>query len=193
MNRQRVRHEEFYAVLNMSHCGRGSPHLMLSLDGGIFALNKQKLRCIFATFHAHFLIPPNQVTSLSFMNTHQIRALNKKYRNKSRATDVLSFRYPSSRQADAPELFGQIFICPSIVLQRIRLQQRLCRMARRRLLVLCRLRVLRLLAHAFCHLAGYDHETRPEYLQMIKHENRLIGKTCKHCDIFGDDFLRACS
>ena len=169
-----------------------SQHLMLSLDGGIFAVNRQKLKCIFATFYAHFSIPPNLITSLSFVSKHQIRTLNKKYRNKSHATDVLSFRFPSSRQTVAPELFGQIFICPPIILQRIKLQQRSCRMARHRLLILCRLRVLRLLAHALCHLAGYDHETRPEYLKMLKHENQLIGKTYKHCDIFDEGFLRMC-
>lgn len=59
-----------------------------------------------------------------------------------------------------------------------------------RTLMLYNLRVLRLLAHAFCHLAGYDHETRPEYLRMLKHENQLIRKAHGHCNIVGINSLK---
>ena len=165
---------------------------MMSLDCGIYAINRQRLKSIFAVFYKHFSIPPNQITSLSFVSKQIIYSLNKSYRNKSRTTDVLSFRYPQSsshNHLDVPELYGQILLCPSVMLQRLDLRKRLYGKKSRALLV-CQLRVLRLLAHAFCHLVGYDHETRPEYLRMIRHENQLIRKACKHCNLFGVNFLK---
>ena len=90
----------------------------------------------------------------------QVRALNRRFRKKDAATDVLSF--PSGT---APPFLGDIVIATGVA----RRQARAMRHAYR-----IELRVLAL--HGLLHLLGYDHEDRCDGGRMSRVEARLRRK-----------------
>jgi probable rRNA maturation factor len=100
--------------------------------------------------------------SIAFVGEGRMRKLNKKYRKKNRATDVLSFgeisnfRMParqvpisrlSGRQADFIRGLGEVIIC----LREVK------KSAKRRNLTF-REEIARVLIHGILHLLGYEHE-----------------------------------
>ena len=100
-----------------------------------------------------------------------IRKYNKQYRQKDKATDVLSFPYHHDIQAgekiipasDDDKNLGDIIISVSYVYHNKHnldgdFHQRMDRM----------------LVHGICHLLGYDHIDDDEYKQMLTLENELL-------------------
>lgn len=96
--------------------------------------------------------------SIAFVAPGEMRKLNKKYRQKNKATDVLSFNL------DEKNYLGEVVICPEIVKDDIEMA--------------------RVLIHGILHLLRYDHERtkkqaremegREEYYSlMIKHNLKL--------------------
>ena len=81
--------------------------------------------------------------SVVLVDEKTIRVINKKYRKKDQATDVLSFVY--FRKDDFPknELLGEIVICPSQTKKNEK-------------------GIVRVLIHGILHLLGYDHEKKGE-------------------------------
>ncbi len=80
--------------------------------------------------------------SVLFCGDRRMRALNRRYRRRDRATDVLAF------PASDGEFLGDIVVCVPYARRQAR-----CRgepVSRE---------VERLLLHGFLHLSGYDHET----------------------------------
>lgn len=93
--------------------------------------------------------------SVTFTDNEQIKELNKEYRNKNSATDVLSFpMYDDLSQADdsyGPVLLGDIVIS----LERASIQgHHLCHSIYHEIAFLA--------IHSTLHLLGYDHETSKE-------------------------------
>lgn len=96
---------------------------------------------------------------------------NKKYRNKDKATDILSFPYhPNLKPGEKiiPKMpddknLGDIIIAPAYV------QDDLVHWNQS---FLERMRIL--LVHGICHLLGYDHITDKEYAVMKEEEQRLL-------------------
>lgn len=68
----------------------------------------------------------------------RIRELNKKYRKKDKATDVLSFNYGDS---------GEVVICPEVIRENAEKFGNIFKKE-----------IARILIHGMLHLAGYDHE-----------------------------------
>jgi probable rRNA maturation factor len=92
--------------------------------------------------------------AIAIVSDARVRALNRRYRRKDRATDVLSF------PADAPGVLGDVVIASGVA----------ARQARRAGHSLgTELRVLAL--HGLLHLLGYDHERDDG--QMARLERRL--------------------
>lgn len=94
--------------------------------------------------------------SVALVNSSDIRALNKKYRDKDKATDVLSF---GSIEEELPE----IVICPEEVEKYSEgfLKKELARV----------------LVHGILHVLGYDHEkTDKEAKLMFKKQEEYISK-----------------
>jgi probable rRNA maturation factor len=83
-----------------------------------------------------------------------IRKLNRQYRKKDKATDVLSFRLGDD------DLLGEIYISP----QRAKVQAR-------RYGVAYEEELKRLLIHGLLHLMGYDHIKRTDRVIMEDKEN----------------------
>ena len=101
------------------------------------------------------------VVNVALVSDARVRALNKRYRRKDRATDVLSF--PSRQPAPAPPLLGDIVIARGIA----RRQAREAHHSEG-----TELRVLAL--HGLLHLLGYDHEH--DNGRMRRAEQRLRRK-----------------
>jgi len=80
--------------------------------------------------------------SIALVGQERIKKLNKKYRGKNRATDVLSFSYDGS---------GDIVIC----LGEVKKNAKRFNSTFKKELATC-------LIHGILHLLGYDHEINPE-------------------------------
>ena len=95
------------------------------------------------------------------------RALNKKFRGKDYATNVLTFGYadtgPLTDIADL--LYGDIVICAPVVEQEAREQRKDLRAHYAHLAI-----------HAALHLQGYDHENEQNAATMEALETTLLAK-----------------
>lgn len=97
-----------------------------------------------------------------------IRKLNREYRGKDKATDVLSFSYLGGCDChEHAKLFGDLVISIETTVRQAKEQD-----------VNLYQELLRLIIHGLLHLAGYDHEYVPkkEAQKMRKLEKRLYWK-----------------
>lgn len=93
--------------------------------------------------------------SLVLVGEAKIKALNKKYLNRDRVTDVLSF-----------EDLNEIFIC----LPQAKRQSKLLKTP-------LKSELMRLLVHGIVHLKGYEHEkSAKEAERMLKVEEKILEK-----------------
>jgi len=107
--------------------------------------------------------PLEGVLNVVFVNDNYIQALNKNYRNKDEATDVLSFNYQDD--GDQHHTFiGEIYIS----VQRARLQaaEHYCTFQDE---------LNKLFVHGFLHIHGYDHEKDEDYVRMSELEERVLA------------------
>ena len=97
----------------------------------------------------------------------ELRALNARFRNLDRPTDILSWRYDVPDQGAAEEglPFGEL----AVSMERVAAQATENGWA-------AQTELLRLLAHGCVHLAGYDHETPETDQEMRKIEEGLLAK-----------------
>ena len=95
---------------------------------------------------------------LYFIGSAEMQAMNKEYRGKDKATDILSFTY-----GEEEEQIGDLALCLDVAEAQAKENgwdlQTEC---------------IRLLAHGFTHLLGYDHETEDEEKEMIEVEIKLL-------------------
>jgi probable rRNA maturation factor len=103
------------------------------------------------------------VVSVALVSDRKVRALNRTYRHKDYATDVLSFPANSSQSSVVESLLGDIVIARGVA----RRQAREAGHSER-----TELRVLAL--HGLLHLLGYDHER--DGGRMLRVERRLRRK-----------------
>ncbi len=89
---------------------------------------------------------PDGMLSVSFVGTRTIRSINRKYRKRDYATDVLSFSYGRVRM-EGRSFLGDIIIAPVVAAEHA---------SRYGITVEKELRTL--LVHGTLHLLGYDHE-----------------------------------
>ena len=100
--------------------------------------------------------------SVVFVSTQEIQKGNKKYRNKNKPTDVLSFKKNSDFKGD----FSEVIICPEIVREKaigskLSLKKELART----------------LIHGVLHSIGYNHETSTRDAEtMEKKEEYYLSK-----------------
>ena len=112
---------------------------------------KQELAVIAATLYRREKIGSGRKTALICCSDYSIRKLNRSFRNKDKATDVLSFEFGDT------DLLGEIYIS----LERVRVQAN-------RYGVSIKNEFKRLFIHGLLHLAGYDH---------IKAADRVVMET----------------
>lgn len=102
----------------------------------------------------------NRGVSINLVSEARIKNLNKKYQNKNKVTDVLSF--PMGSGAD----LGDIFICLPFAKKQAKSEN-----------ISIEKEISRLTVHGFLHLLGCDHEKSEQDAQkMFKLENKILAK-----------------
>ena len=94
--------------------------------------------------------------SIAFVGPARIKELNKKYRKKNRATDVLSFSYDNS---------GEIVICLLEVKKNAK-----------RFGSKFKTELARVLIHGILHFLGYDHENGKKDAKIMEERQNLYLK-----------------
>lgn len=94
-----------------------------------------------------------------FVNDKYIRALNKAYRDKDAATDVLSFSYGPD------DLVGEVYVS----VETAEGQAKECKHSLSDELI-------RLIVHGILHIHGYDHEEDEDYKEMFALEKKVLGE-----------------
>lgn len=97
---------------------------------------------------------PFSVLSVAFVSGAEIKKLNRKYREKNKVTDVLSFNYRDS---------GEIVIC----LEQAEKQAKIAKHSVTKELTM-------LLIHALLHLKGYNHEEKPKEAALMHQREKEI-------------------
>jgi probable rRNA maturation factor len=106
---------------------------------------------------------PGTGLSLSLVNDDAIRALNREYRGRDAATDVLSFPLGETSKSSVREtLLGDVVI--SIDTARRQAEQYDASLQRE---------IYRLLIHGILHLKGHDHQEVAQRRAMRREERRL--------------------
>jgi probable rRNA maturation factor len=98
-----------------------------------------------------------QVT-LRIVSGSEGRALNRNFRGRDYATNVLSFR-----MRDRPDLEGDLALCAPVIAREARAQGKTLAAHYAHLVV-----------HGILHLQGLDHGTRSEALRMERRESRIV-------------------
>ncbi len=100
-----------------------------------------------------------EILSLAFVNKEEIRKLNKQFRKKDKATDVLSF------ELNDENIFGEIVICPEVVRENAKKYG-----------VAFEKEMLKVFVHGILHLCGYDHEkSRKEEKIMDEKQEKYLS------------------
>jgi len=97
--------------------------------------------------------------SIAFIGEAEIKKINAKYRKINKPTDELSFLLAKTKN----KLTGEILLCPKVIKTKDYGFQ----------VSSFKFQVNRLLAHAFLHLCGFDHETDKEWKKMESAVTRL--------------------
>lgn len=99
--------------------------------------------------------------AIAFVTDTEIARLNKTYRRKNEATDVLSFPAQPAKRPNKKKFLGDIAIAPAVARRYAKkngrtLENEIC------ILIL----------HGILHLLGYDHETDRGQMDRIEHKLR---------------------
>ena len=111
------------------------------------------------------MIGGGQVT-IRLVDAEEGRALNRDYRGKDYATNILSFPYETE-----PRLTGDLVICPAVVAREANEQDKPLAAHYAHLVV-----------HGMLHLQGYDHETGEKDAEMMENEESRILTTLGYPD-----------
>ena len=106
--------------------------------------------------------------TLLLSESQEIRVLNKKFRNKNRSTDVLSFPFFDRKELKKKlRKEKEIYLGDIIInLNKVKFKKD----SKKFLLEFNKLWV-----HGLVHLFGYDHKKNKDFLDMLKIENRLLS------------------
>jgi len=99
--------------------------------------------------------------TVRFVGTAEGRALNRRYRGRDHATNVLTFAYPEAGSA----LEGDIVLCAPVVAREARAQGKPVAA-----------HFAHLVVHGLLHLQGFDHERARTASRMEALERRILGK-----------------
>lgn len=111
---------------------------------------------------ARAALPAKAEVTVRYVANAEARRLNREFRGKDCATNVLSFPYD-----DAPRgtVAGDIVICAPVVAREARAQSKSLEAHHAHLLV-----------HGLLHLRGYDHEREADARRMERRERQLLAK-----------------
>jgi probable rRNA maturation factor len=104
-------------------------------------------------------LPRNSEITIRFVGAAEGRRLNRTYRGKDHATNVLSFRYSATRT----RIEGDLVICAPVVAREAREQRKAVEAHYAHMVV-----------HGLLHLRGYDHPNVRDAARMELLERRIL-------------------
>ena len=112
----------------------------------------------------------NQKLSFTLLlsNDKGIKKLNKKFRNKNKPTDILSFPFTNKIKKKGESYLGDIIISYNFMDK-----------PRNQSLSLFKDKVIKTFIHGFLHLLGFDHMRFKDYKKMIKEEQNIYQSVIK--------------
>tara|TARA_B100000902_G_C27174820_1_gene845784 strand:- start:315 stop:776 length:462 start_codon:yes stop_codon:yes gene_type:complete len=114
-------------------------------------------------FPKRYKFPNKQVScSLLLSNNLKIKKLNKDFRNKNKATDVLSFPLNKKTKISKKIYIGDIIISYNFINK-----------PKFRNIKIFEKKLIETFIHGFLHLLGFDHVKNIDYLKMLKEEKKI--------------------
>lgn len=104
--------------------------------------------------------------SIAIVGEKKISDLNKKYRDKTGPTDILSFSSFSNFPGEKRTL-GEIIICPSIINKNSK-----------KFGTTFEKELTKIIIHGILHLFGHSHKKETERRAMEREENKYLNKLC---------------
>ncbi len=106
--------------------------------------------------------------TLLLSNNKKIKKLNKKFRNKNKITDILSFRFDQNQKNLKEVYLGDIIISFNSMnkprnLNNYDFREKVCK----------------IFIHGFLHLLGFDHIKEKDYKIMLKEEQNIFKSVKK--------------
>ena len=106
--------------------------------------------------------------TLLLSNNKNIKKLNKKFRNKNKNTDILSFPFKQNTKSLKEIYLGDIIIS----FDHINKPQSINKYD-------FKYKLVKIFIHGFLHLLGYDHKKYKEYKKMLKEEEKIFKSVQK--------------
>jgi len=100
--------------------------------------------------------------TLLLSNNKNIKKLNKKFRNKNKPTDILSFPFTKKIQLLKDRYIGDIIISYNFMDK-----------PKKQSIKNFHQKVIRTFIHGFLHLLGFDHKRVLDYQKMLKEEEKI--------------------
>ena len=102
--------------------------------------------------------------TLLLSNNKKIKDLNKKFRNKNKHTDILSFPFEQKKRNLKEIYLGDIIISFNYMNRPKDLNNREFK-----------IKVVRIFIHGFLHLLGFDHIKEKDYKKMFTQEKKIFN------------------
>ena len=96
-------------------------------------------------------------------NNKNMKALNKKFRNRNKPTDVLSFPFNKKQKKLKENYLGDIIISFNYMNKPKNLDN-----------YEFKIKTIKIFIHGFLHLLGHDHQKSKEYKQMLNEEKKIF-------------------
>ena len=101
--------------------------------------------------------------TLLLSNNQKIKILNKKFRNKNKHTDILSFPFDKKEKKLKEKYLGDIIISYNYM-------NKPRNLSNKQFLE----KTVRIFIHGFLHLLGYDHIKNRDYKEMLNEEEKIF-------------------
>ena len=106
--------------------------------------------------------------TLLLSNNKKIKILNKKFRNKNKHTDVLSFPFDQRKRMSKEVYLGDIIISFNYINKPKNLTNKVFKE-----------KTIKIFIHGFLHLLGYDHIKDKDYEKMFIKEQKIFNSLKK--------------
>jgi len=106
--------------------------------------------------------------TLLLSNNKGIKKLNKKFRNKNKPTDILSFPFQGKTKLKDNIYLGDIIMSYNFINK-----------PKNQKISLFKDKVIKTFIHGFLHLLGFDHIKLKDYKEMVKEEQKIYQSVIK--------------
>ncbi len=106
--------------------------------------------------------------TLLLSNNKSIKKLNKKFRNKNKATDILSFPFERKIKIKNRSYLGDIIMSYNFMDK-----------PKNQKIILFKEKVIKTFIHGFLHLLSFDHIKLRDYKKMLKEEQNIYQSVVK--------------